>query len=151
MKSIREQVVNFFNSTRWTDSATLFLRIFAGGMLLYHGIMKIQNFDYMAGSFPTVLWMSSTVSLIVATIVEIGCALLIIAGALTRLALIPAAFTMFVATFFTHAEGGFGELSFVYMGIFIALFISGPGMYSMDRLLFLPEKKRAARRAKKSQ
>lgn len=146
MKITRDAVANFFNSVRWTDSAMLFLRIFAGGMLLWHGVMKIQNFDYMADTFPSVLWMGSKASLVMATLVEVGCSVFIIAGALTRLALIPAAFTMFVATFFGHPGSGFGELSFVYMGTFISLFIAGPGMYSMDRLLFVPQAKTTEQR-----
>lgn len=150
MKITKDTVYNFFNSTRWTDSAMLFLRVFAGGMLLWHGIMKIQNFDFMAGSFPSVLWMGSRASLVMATLVEVGCSLFIIAGALTRLALIPAIFTMLIATFFGHPGSGFGELSFVYMGIFIALFIAGPGMYSIDRLWFVPEANKTVREGKKS-
>lgn len=146
MKITRDAIANFFNSTRWTDSAMLFLRVFAGGMLLSHGIMKIQNFDFMIGNFPSMLGMGSEVSLIMATIVEVGASLFIIAGALTRLALIVAAFTMFMAAFFGHSGGGFGELAFVYMGVFIALFIAGPGMYSMDRLLFIPQTKTERRR-----
>lgn len=146
MKITKDVIAGFFNSTRWTDSAMLFLRVFAGGMLLWHGIMKIQNFGFMADTFPSVLWMGSKASLVMATLVEVGCSVFIIAGALTRLALIPAAFTMFIATFFGHPGSGFGELSFVYMGIFIALFIAGPGMYSMDRLLFVPGTKKEGRR-----
>jgi putative oxidoreductase len=150
MKITREAIYNFFNSARWTDSAVLFLRIFAGGMLLWHGVMKIQNFEFMADSFPQVLWMSSAASLVMATLVEVGCSLFIIAGALTRFALLPAIFTMFIAAFFGHGDGAFGELAFVYMGIFIALFIAGPGLYSLDRLWFLPEDKRRARKSKNS-
>ncbi len=149
MKITRDSVYNFLNSTRWTDSAALFLRIFAGGMLLSHGIMKIQNWDFLAGSFPPMLGMGSTVSLVMITLVEVGCSIAIICGFLTRLALIPAIFAMLVAVLFGH-QGEFGELPFVYMGMFVALFISGPGMYALDRWMFVPEIKKTQRRSKKS-
>jgi putative oxidoreductase len=151
MKTAKEAIYNFLNSARWTDSAILFLRIFTGGMLLWHGVMKIQNFEFMADSFPSVLWMTSKASLVVATLVEVGCSLCIIVGVLTRLALLPAIFTMFVAAFFGHGEGAFGELAFIYMGVFIALFISGPGLYSLDRLWFLPDGKKRTPRGKQSE
>lgn len=148
MKITRDSIYSFLNTSRWTDSSALFLRIFAGGMLLSHGIMKIQNYGYMADSFPSVMGMGSEVSLILATLVEVGCSIAIICGFLTRLALIPAAFTMFIAAFFGHG-GEFGELPFVYLGIFIALFISGPGMYALDRWMFVPEVKKTERRQRK--
>ena len=45
---------------------------------------------------------------------------------------------MFVATFVAFPDKSFadGELSFVYMGIYIFLIISGGGEYSLDRLFF---------------
>jgi putative oxidoreductase len=150
MKLTRQMIYDLFNSARWTDSAILFLRVFAGGMLLWHGVMKIQNFDYIADSFPSVLWMTSATSLTMATLVEVGCSLLIIVGVLTRLALIPLIFTMFIASFFGHQGGAFGELSFIYMGIFISMFIAGPGLYSLDRLWFAPENKKRIARGEKS-
>ncbi len=151
MKITRDSVYNFLNSSRWTDSAALFLRVFAGGMLLSHGIMKIQNWDFLTGAFPPMLGMGSTLSLVMATLVEVGCSIAIICGFLTRLALIPAIFTMLVAVLFGH-PGEFGELPFIYMGIFVALFISGPGMYALDRWLFVPKaKKSEPRHAKQAE
>lgn len=128
----------------------LFLRIFGGGMLLFHGIQKIQNYNFLTSSFPQVLGMSSSTALTLVTLVEVGCSILIIMGALTRLALIPAMFTMFIASFFASSGGPFGELAFIYLGLFVALFIAGPGMYSLDRLWFVPSAKGAGRRVKKS-
>lgn len=150
MKMTKDSIYNFFNSTRWTDSAMLFLRIFGGGMLLYHGIQKIQNYNFLTSSFPSMLGMSGSTALSIVILVEVGCSILIIMGALTRLALIPAAFTMCVASFFGHSGGAFGELAFIYLGLFVTLFIAGPGMYSLDRLLFVPAARKAVRKAKKS-
>ncbi len=145
MKITRDSVYNFLNTSRWTDSAALFLRIFAGGMLLTHGIMKIQNWDFLAGSFPPMLGMGSTLSLVMITLVEVGCSIAIICGFLTRLALIPAVFAMFIAAFFGH-PGEFGELPFIYLGAFVALFISGPGTYALDRWLLVPESKKSRKK-----
>lgn len=147
MKIFKTAAYNFLNSTRWTDSAALFLRLFAGSMLLSHGIMKIQNFNFLSSSFPSVLGMGSGLSLTMAALVEVGCSIAIICGFLTRIALIPAIFTMLIAALFT---GQFGELAFIYMGIFIALFISGPGIYSFDRWMFAPDSKKGESKQGKS-
>lgn len=135
MKIDKEKIAGFFNTTRWIDSALLFLRIFAGGMLLWHGIMKIQNYNFISQTFPSVFGMGSQLSLMLTILVEVVASAMIICGALTRLALIPAAFTMFVAAFAGPESPKFGELAFMYLGIFVALFIAGPGMYSLDRLM----------------
>lgn len=148
MKVIKTAIYDFLNSTRWTDSAALFLRLFAGSMLLTHGVMKIQNYNFLSSSFPSVLGMGSGLSLTMVILVEVGCSIAIICGFLTRLALIPAIFTMLIAALFV---GNFEELAFMYMGIFIALFISGPGIYSFDRWMFVPDAKKAARRGRNPQ
>jgi uncharacterized membrane protein YphA (DoxX/SURF4 family) len=45
---------------------------------------------------------------------------------------------MFVATFIAFPDKSFaaGELSFVYMGIYIMLLISGGGRYAIDAFMF---------------
>lgn len=131
-------VLSWLSSDRWFDSAILFMRIFIGAMMLTHGIGKLQNYNAIVNSFPDPLGISSAVSFAIITFVEVGCSVLIIMGLFTRLATLPLIFGMFVATFIAFPDKSFaaGELSFVYMGIYIMLLISGGGRYAIDAFMF---------------
>jgi putative oxidoreductase len=126
------------SSDRWFDSAILFMRIFIGAMMLTHGIGKLQNYNAIVNSFPDPLGIGSAVSFAIISFVEVGCSVLIIMGLFTRLATLPLIFGMFVATFIAFPDKSFaaGELSFVYMGIYIMLLISGGGRYAIDAFMF---------------
>lgn len=126
------------STDRWFDSATLFMRIFVGAMMLTHGIGKLQNYNAIVNSFPDPLGISSAASFTLITLAEVGCSVLIIMGLFTRLATLPLIFGMYVATFLAFPDKSFaeGELSFVYMGIYIMLLISGGGKYALDALFF---------------
>ncbi|MBQ2413568.1 MAG: DoxX family protein [Rikenellaceae bacterium] len=131
-------LLSSLSSDRWFDSAILFMRIFIGAMMLTHGIGKIQNYNAIVNSFPDPLGIGSAVSFTLITLTEVGCSVLIIMGLFTRLATLPLIFGMYVATFIAFPEKTFaeGELSFVYMGIYIMLLISGGGRYALDALFF---------------
>ena len=131
-------VLSWLSSDRWFDSAILFMRIFIGAMMLTHGIGKLQNYNAIVNSFPDPLGIGSAVSFAIITFVEVGCSVLIIMGLFTRLATLPLIFGMFVATFIAFPDKSFaaGELSFVYMGIYIMLLISGGGRYTIDAFMF---------------
>lgn len=126
------------STDRWFDSATLFMRIFVGAMMLTHGIGKLQNYNAIVNSFPDPLGISSAASFTLITLAEVGCSVLIVMGLFTRLATLPLIFGMYVATFLAFPDKSFaeGELSFVYMGIYIMLLISGGGKYALDALFF---------------
>lgn len=131
-------VLSWLSSDRWFDSAILFMRIFIGATMLTHGIGKLQNYNAIVNSFPDPLGIGSAVSFAIITFVEVGCSVLIIMGLFTRLATLPLIFGMFVATFIAFPDKSFaaGELSFVYMGIYIMLLISGGGRYAIDAFMF---------------
>ena len=131
-------VLSWLSSDRWFDSAILFMRIFIGAMMLTHGISKLQNYNAIVNSFPDPLGIGSAASFAIITFVEVGCSVLIIMGLFTRLATLPLIFGMFVATFIAFPDKSFaaGELSFVYMGIYIMLLISGGGRYAIDAFMF---------------
>lgn len=131
-------LLSSLSSDRWFDSAILFMRIFIGAMMLTHGIGKIQNYNAIVNSFPDPLGIGSAVSFTLITLTEVGCSVLIIMGLFTRLATLPLIFGMYIATFIAFPEKTFaeGELSFVYMGIYIMLLVSGGGRYALDALFF---------------
>ena len=125
---------------RSADLALLLLRVWHGAaLLLLHGWGKLSGFSSMAGKFPDPFGIGSTPSLALAVVGETVCTTLIILGFFTRVAALGSAITM--ATAFWYAHGGRltgtnnGELAFVFLGVFVALFIAGAGKYSLDAKL----------------
>lgn len=87
--------------------------------------------------FPDPLGIGSTFSLLLAISAEVLGSLAVMFGILHRPALIPMMFTMCVAIFSVHAGQPFAakELAVLYLSVFVLLFISGPGRYSIDRMI----------------
>ena len=113
----------------------LVLRVGFSGMILTHGIPKLQKIIAGDFSFGDPMGIGATPSLILACIAEIVFPILIIIGYKTRLATIPVIFTMAVAAFIVHPADPFRvqEMSILYLIAFLAIALLGPGKYSVDR------------------
>jgi putative oxidoreductase len=125
---------------RSADAGLLLLRLWAGlPMLLLHGLPKLLHFDEYSKGFLHFLGLSSGASLGLAVFGELVCAALLIVGLFTRWAALVAAITMAVAFFVGHGGAltgaDSGELAYLYLGIFAALFLSGAGRFSVDNAL----------------
>ena len=134
----KTRIYKFLSTERWTDSAVFFMRIFVGIMMLVHGIGKINNYEMLFATFPDPLGIGSAASLVLIIGAETVCSLLLIVGLFVRPAALVLAMGMFVASFLAVPGAPFAahELSFVYMGMYIMLVISGGMRYSLDRVLF---------------
>lgn len=121
-----------------TDFGLLILRIFSGGILFTHGWAKLQNVIAGNMQFADPIGLGTQTSLYLAIFAEALCGILIVLGIVTRLALIAPIITMLVAFFIVHSPDPFNikELSFLYLGMFITLFFTGPGKLSLDKALF---------------
>ena len=127
------------NARAMPDLAALVLRVAFGGLMaLNHGWPKLSGFAGKADTFASFLPLPSPVSLGLAVFAELVCALLIVAGLATRLAVVPAVVTMLVAAFGAHGDSvlGKGELALVFACGFAAIGLLGPGRYSLDARLF---------------
>ena len=125
---------------RSADVALLLLRVWHGAaLLLLHGWGKITGFSAMADKFLDPFGLGKTPSLALATVGEVVCSTLIVLGLFTRVAALGSAATMATAFWFAHGGRltgtGNGELPFVYLGVFLALFTAGGGKYSLDAKL----------------
>ena len=121
---------------RGVSFVILFVRIFFGAMFLMHGLDKMMNFSQLSETFPSVLGLGSYTTLMLSIFCEFACSIFLVVGMLTRIVLIPMIASMAVAFFDIH--DGFmpeGELSLIYLIVFIVLFITGPGRYSADYLI----------------
>ena len=112
------------------------LRIFFGVMFFTHAIDKMQNFEFLSYTFPSVLGFGSYMSLMLMIFIEFCCSLFLISGLMARITVIPMMVAMAVAFFDVH-DGMFpeGELSLIYLIMFIILYITGPGRFSLDFLI----------------
>ncbi|HEX6852025.1 MAG TPA: DoxX family protein [Candidatus Polarisedimenticolaceae bacterium] len=116
----------------------LLLRLgFGLSMALGHGWGKLRSFGELAATFPDPLGIGSRLSLMGAIGGEFVCPLLLALGLGTRLAAIPAAFTMGVAVFVIHAADPFAkqEKALLFLVAFAALVFTGAGRYSLDAKL----------------
>lgn len=122
----------------------LALRILFGVLLMSHGVQKWVNCDNMSATFPDPLGVGSSVSLGLAIFAELFCSVGFVFGALYRLALIPMIFTMGMAYFVIHGNDPFAtkELAFVYLAVFVLMYITGPGKFSLDRFISIPLSKK---------
>ena len=118
----------------------LVLRVWLGlSMLLLHGWGKVGNHAQLSQGFPDPLGVGPAMSVNLVIFSEVLCAVLLVAGLAARFALVPLIVTMAVAFFAVHGgrllgEGN-GEMAFIYLAGFVALFIAGPGRYSFDHYI----------------
>ena len=114
----------------------LVLRIFFGVLFFIHGLGKMMNFSELSMTYPSVFGLGSYMTLMVAIFCEFCCSLFLMTGLLFRIMLIPMIVSMAVAFFDVH-DGMMpdGELSLIFMIVFIGVFLTGPGRYSVDFLI----------------
>lgn len=124
------------------DFGLLLVRLLAGGMMLTHGIPKI---DRLLGEGPVQFadpfGLGPAISLVLVIFAEVACSILVMIGFKTRLATLPLMITMLVAAFYIHGADPFGEkeLPLLFFTVFGSILISGGGSYSVDQ--FLNERK----------
>lgn len=117
----------------------LAFRVIFGIMIMYHGYTKLRNFKALSTTFPDPLNLGIKTSLVLAVFGEFICPIAFIAGFLYRLCMIPMMFNMFIAFFVAMRKTPYDqrELGLVYLLLFILLYITGPGIYSIDYLISL--------------
>ena len=114
----------------------LLLRIVFGVLFFTHGLDKMMNFTELVNVYPSVLGFGSYMTLMVTIFCEFCCSLFLIAGLIVRIMTVPMIVAMAVAFFDIHdALFPEGELSLIYLIVFLILFITGPGRFSVDYLI----------------
>jgi putative oxidoreductase len=115
----------------------LLLRLMAGaGMLVLHGLPKIEKYSEYVTQFPDPFGVGPAMSLNLAIFAEVVCAALVALGLFSRLALIPLMVTMAVAFFIIHGADPMQkkELALFYLVVYGALFGTGPGTISFQNI-----------------
>ena len=129
-------------STKYSAGAfnfsMLFLRVVFGLLIIIkHGYTKLMNFSTLHTQFYNFLGLGSNTSLVLAIFAEVLCALFIVLGLFTRIAVIPLIIMMLVAIFGAGAAKPLieSELALLYLGAFVTLLFCGPGRISIDGMI----------------
>lgn len=119
---------------KFNDLGLLILRIGFAGMLLTHGIPKINSLFESPIKFADPIGLGETTSLILAIIGEVVAPILVLIGFNTKIATIPTIITMLVAAFVVHASDPLNvkEKALLFLVGFLVIFFTGAGKYSID-------------------
>ena len=129
-RGMRRSISDWAARYRCMDWGTLYLRIFLGGSIFFHNVWKMQNYNEMIGSYPSLFGSGGATSFVVASTAEVLMAVLLLLGFRVRLAAAAMAAGMLWLFF---ADGiPSGETALVYAAVYAALVITGGGLFSFD-------------------
>lgn len=113
------------------------LRAAGGGLIIPHGYDKMKNFGEIAPGFKDPFGIGGTASASLSIFAELFCGILLVLGLFTRIASIPLMINMSVALFYVHKGDVFGEGEKVtlFLAIFLVVLITGPGNFSLDKII----------------
>jgi putative oxidoreductase len=128
-------------SIKYSDNgiafATFVLRLALGGLVIPHGYSKLISFAAKSSTFADPFHIGHPTSMALAIFAEFFCGVFILLGFFTRFACIPLIISMAVAVFYAHKGDFFGqgETATLYMFGYVALLFTGPGKFSLDKLI----------------
>lgn len=105
------------------------------GLLFYnHGLLKMELFSEDPSGFPNPVNLGAQNTYYLVVFAEGFCAVLVLLGLFTRLASLPILVTLFLAVVSIHADNPLSdkELPLLYLAVYIAIFLLGPGKFSLD-------------------
>ena len=131
------------------DLGLLLIRVIIGTLMAFIGYEKLIHFDELVvdefwAKNVSFLGMTGGVPLFLTIFAEFFCSLFLILGLFTRFSLFVLMFCMgyifmviFPMSIVDKGENGYHfNDAFVYFIIYLGLFFSGPGKYSLDKKLF---------------
>lgn len=135
---MRKRIRDWIEQYRCMDWAVLYLRLFAGAIMLFHNIGKVQSYNEIIDSYLSLPYMGQAASFVCVTVAEVLLAAALIVGFRVRIA----AALLTAGILFRIVRSGFGdgEETFVWLGIYLFFVISGGGYFAFDEVM--PPKKR---------
>ena len=118
--------------------AALLLRVISGSLIfINHGLAKIRRFPDLQSHFSDPFHLGTQASLLLVIFAEVFCAVFVVIGLFTRLAVIPLLIAMVVVVFIVQKGQPLSkmELPLLFMGAFVAILFMGSGKYSVDGAL----------------
>lgn len=121
------------------DVGLLVLRLWLAIVLFTkHGAEKVFTFEAMQQKFPDPIGIGPTAGLVFALFADGICSLLIGLGLLTRFAALIIVLNLFCVFVMLHGfsfHEEHAEVVFLYLGAYLFILVSGPGKYSIDKIL----------------
>jgi putative oxidoreductase len=118
------------------------IRVIVGIIFLAHGSQKLFTYGIggVAGSMEQLGLPLPLLSATLVTATEFFGGLALILGLGTRLAAVPVAFAMLIATTVAHGAGGFFlptgfEYALTLLVLNVALILTGPGAFALDNVI----------------
>jgi putative oxidoreductase len=129
--------------TKMQGWGLMLLRVVVGIVFLVHGFQKLffMGFGGVAGMMEGLGVPAPVLFAVILTLVEVLGGLALILGLFTRVAAVPLAIDMLVATLMVHLPNGFSaanggyEFTLVLLVASLALAVAGPGEAALDRML----------------
>ncbi len=131
------------------DLGLLLIRLIIGLLMAFYGYEKLTHFNEMAASDfwaknVSFLGMNGEIPLALTIFAELICSILLILGLFSRISTMVLMFCMgyiflVIFPFSIISQGDNGQefnTAFVYFIIYLGLFFTGPGKYSLDNKLF---------------
>lgn len=123
----------------YPDIALLLIRLWVGiSLFVNHGMEKISHFSEMQKTFPDPVHIGKTPGLVFALITDAILPLFLALGLFSKISTFFLIINLLVAFIMVHG-GSFasppGEIDYLYLGVVIMIFISGPGKYSVDKFI----------------
>jgi putative oxidoreductase len=134
MKKIFSVSYNYSLVSFWL----LLLRLAIGITMLTHGYPKLQKLTSGAPiEFADPFGIGATPSFVLVVFAEFFCSILLMLGAVTRIAVLFPIVTMLVVLFYATAGKSFmqKELPLLYLLIYLTILVIGAGKYSIDHLV----------------
>lgn len=128
----------------YSNLSRLFLRLFTGIMFLQLCIRQMLNFDDLVHSFDGFLGLSPEGGMTVLVVIESLCAVCIMLGLLTRLAvLFPLGLMLVAEKIIMSSQTSVPSQLFnfqpgypvMFIGIFVFMLLAGPGKISLDYII----------------
>lgn len=128
----------------YSNLSRLFLRLFTGIMFLQLCIRQLYNFDAIVNTHQGIMGLSPEGTITVLLVIELICAVCIMLGFLTRLAVL---FPLGLMIAIEHAIMSSSETitsqlfnfqpgyPVMFIGIFVYLLLAGPGKISLDYII----------------
>ena len=126
------------SSERATDWALLAFRLLAGFALFrVHGLDKLLHFQHEAATIPDPFGLGGTFNAAFAVFSDVGCALLVMLGLLTRPAALGVLSTTLVGLLVVHLHDTWDlkDAPLTYATMFLLVLLAGPGRFSLDAWL----------------
>lgn len=138
MTPLIDWLFNTRSPNKTKDWGLLALRLLFGVPLSFrHGWPTVMDWWRGEISYPDPLGLGESLTMLIMGTVEAICPIFVIVGFFTRIAAFFVAFGFVVAVLVAHASDPFAvrELAYMYMSGFFAVFLLGPGKFSIDNHL----------------